>query len=201
MSYPTEDAAFYTWINATKAGELIGATSGTLYAGESKVTIDPAAGSIAVTGAIVPLRGHLVVAAAKTVTAGYLYGTQGKITVKGTLNHPSSEYSAGLVGQLDLSAAVALTAGSLSMAWLDAGAASAVALTSVSGLTITNTIANKPLAAVINVPLADAAFFLVTQDSGDSPWSADPAANGKTFQNVGLKVKCNAATYWIPLYA
>jgi hypothetical protein len=199
--YPTVDAAFYAAVAAAQSGTLIGATGGPLYADESKVTIDPAAGTIAIAGAIVPLRGSLVVAAGATVTAGYLYGTQGKITVKGTLNHPSSEYSAALVGQLDLSAAVALTSGVLSMAWLDAGAASAVSLASVSALTITNSIALKPLAAIFNIPLADASFFLISQDSGDSRWSADPAASGKTFQNVGLKVKCNTATYWIPLYA
>jgi hypothetical protein len=195
MSYPTEDAAFYAWIDGLKAGELTGAVSGSVFASESKVTIDPASGSIAVTGAIIPVRGHLVVAAGKTVTAGYLYGTQGKITVKGTLNHSASEYSAGLVGQLDLSAAVALTSGTLSMLWLDAGAASAVALSSVSGIVITNTIALKPMHAILNVPLADATYFADLNDTADSPWIVAGAVGGS--QDKKLKIKLNGTNYFI----
>lgn len=164
------------------------------------------AGSAAITPAgtsIAGVRGNITIANGTTVTQGYMYGVQGKLTLKGTINVTLGEASAGLVGQLDMSAATAITSvgDSLSMCWLDAGSASAVALTLVSALTITNSIAGKPLKAIINVPLADAQFFLVSQDSADSPWSADPAASGKTFQNKGLKVSCNGSTYWIPLYA
>jgi len=196
MSYPTEDASFFAWTEARKLGEVIAAASGTLFANETKVILDPTSGSIAITGAVVPVRGHLQVAAAKTVTAGYLYGVQGKITVKGTLNHPSSEYSAALVGQLDLSSAVALTAGTLSMLWLDAGAASAVALSEVSAIVVTNTIATKPMHAILNVTLADAAYFADLNDTPDSPWIIGTAKGSGWDKSI--KIKLNGTDYYIP---
>ncbi len=170
---------------------------------DSEPSLTAASVAVVGDGSIAAARGNLTISSSTTVTAGYLYGVQGKLTLQGTINVTTGEASAGLVGQLDCSAATAITSvgDSLSMCWLDAGAASAVALTKVSALTITNSIASKPLNAIINIPLADAQFFLVSQDSADSRWSADPGASGKTFQNVGLKVKCNGTTYWLPLYA
>jgi hypothetical protein len=146
------------------------------------------------------VRGNMTVGVGTTLTAGFLYGVQGKLTLKGTINEALGEYNAALVGQLDFSAATAVTAvNGLGMCWLDAGAsATAGSLAKVSGLIITNTVATNPLHAVIAVPLADAVYFADLNDTADSHWIVGTTA---TTAAGCIKLLVNGATRYLQLYS
>jgi len=110
MSYPTEDAAFYSAVDAARLGNIIAAAAGTLYANQTKLTVEPTGGTVAITGALVPVRGLLTVKPGDSVTAGFLYGTQGKLILDGATIAVGSNHVAGLYGQVSAAAAV-LTSG------------------------------------------------------------------------------------------
>jgi hypothetical protein len=143
------------------------------------------------------------VTVATSIIKGYLYGVQGKIVVRGTLATTNGEYSAALQGQLDLSAAVAVTS-PLSALWLDLGATASAAVisapTQVNAINITNT-----TAAVIHSALSFNGNAMNLFDVNDL------AAGGQHFfQHTGaglgtittsyLVVVVNGATYHLPLY-
>ena len=199
MSYPTEDATFFAAWEANRAGKIIDAVSGLAFAKETKITLAPTLGTIAISGAIIPVRGNLTVDTAVTVTAGFLYGAQGKFTLKGTINGSGANSGCGLMGQLDLSAAAAITAGNIAAAWLDCGATCAIAAPStVSILQMDNT-TTKLIHALI-LAAADAAYFMDITDlafGGNHFFiaSAPGAAQAK------LKVRVNANDYYISLNA
>jgi hypothetical protein len=66
------------------------------------------------------VRGLVTVPTAATASTGYLYGTQGKLVVAGTVN--GSTWDAGLLGQTDISAATLTAASHVTPIWSDAGA-------------------------------------------------------------------------------
>ena len=93
------------------------------------------------TGNLVGVRGEVDVVSA---SGGFLYGAQGKVIPTGTLS--GSSWTAGVFGQLDISAAT-INAGQTAPVWADYGATSHT-LTSVTGMRMfagTNT-----TAAVLN---------------------------------------------------
>ncbi len=167
---------------------------------DSEPSLTAASVAVPPGGSIAAVRGNLTVNAGTTVTAGYLYGVQGKLTFKGTLNESLGEYNAALVGQLDFSAVTAITAvNGLSMLWLDAGAsATAGSLAKVNAINITNSIASNPLHAIIGVPEADAVYFLDANDTADSHWIVTAAVGGS--QTTKIKVHLNGTDYFIPCY-
>jgi len=142
------------------------------------------------------VKGNVIVDTGTVITSGWLEGVTGKFTLKGTLNNTHSEYCAALLGQLDVSAATALTAGALSMLWLDAGgsAVSASILNAVQAITITNS-TQSALQSVLWVD-ANATYFMFLDDRG-SGW-LDSSAIGTYSKR--LKVHVNGTTYYIPLY-
>ena len=144
------------------------------------------------------------VTVATSVIKGFLYGVQGKIIVRGSLATTNGEYSAALQGQLDLSAAVAVTS-PLQALWLDLGATASAAIiaaaTHINAITITNT-----TAAVVN------SLLQVTANATYLFDVTDLAAGGQHFyQHTGaglgsigtdyLVVLVNGAVRHIPLYA
>lgn len=100
-------------------------------------------------GVVVAIRGNATVALGSTLEGGYLYGTEGKITIKGTINTGSKGgVVAGLVGQLDMSAGTH-TGGVLAAIWGDWGA-SAIDASDSNGqvLFLSNTTGDKIEAAI-----------------------------------------------------
>jgi hypothetical protein len=152
----------------------------------------------AVSGSVVGVRGNTIIASGSTVTAGYLYGAQGKLTIKGTLNTTNGEYAAGLVAQLDLSAATSLT-GSLQALWVDMGATAVAGATVCNAVSITNT-TSKVIHSVLNV-VADATYFADITDLsyGGAHFFVSGASGGSNSAN--LLVKVNGTAYKIQLYA
>ena len=90
------------------------------------------AGNTTVTSgqALVAIRGCVSIAAPTTlIGSSYLYGSQGKIIIQGTLANTGGNgiIAAGVVGQLDISAAVALSS-PLTAGWFDVGASASAAV-------------------------------------------------------------------------
>jgi len=151
------------------------------------------------TDSLVGVRGNLTIDTGCILLSGFLYGVQGKITLKGTVNQTHSEYNGALVGQFDFSNANAVVTqvGGLAMLWLDAGA-SAVAgiLANASAIIITNSVAGNNLHSILQVN-ASATYFADIQDRG-SGWVVGTTA---TTAAGTLKVLVNGATRYIQLFS
>jgi hypothetical protein len=94
---------------------------------DSELTLGAAVTSV--TGSVASVRGNTTLATGATITgASYLYGTQGKLTIQGSLNS-TAEVSAGIVGQLDLSAALSSSA-PIAAGWFDCGATASATIIS-----------------------------------------------------------------------
>ena len=137
---------------------------------------------------------------ATTIIKGYLYGVQGKFIVRGSLATSNGEYSAALQGQLDLSAAVAVTS-PLSALWLDMGATASAAIiaasTKINAINITNTTAAKIHSALSFNGNATYAFDL--NDLSGNTFFVAGASGGSN--NANLVVFINGTAYKIQLYA
>ena len=108
-------------------------------------------GSVSVSGSLAAVRGNTTISAGTTVTGqSYLYGVQGKLTIKG--HHTgSAEVSCGTLGQLDLSAAQAVTA-PVACIWADCGASVGTATgANIDGVAIYNTIAGLTINSAIRI--------------------------------------------------
>jgi len=140
---------------------------------------------------------------ATTITAGFLYGVQGKLIVCGTIN-AGSNVSAGLQGQLDLSAAVAITS-PVAALWLDMGATASAAL--ISAPTYVNAIAvYNTTAAVINSAfqvIANATYLFDVTDlsQGGSHFYNHSGSGLGSIGTDYLVVLVNGVPKHIPLYA
>jgi hypothetical protein len=156
------------------------------------------ANALAVTGSASAIRGNLTVPASGSVSSGYLYGTQGKLTVKGTLT--TANFSAGLVGQLDLSAATLTSPGPISAIWGDMGASmSASAISGAAGLSILH-LTNTALGATINSAIFVEALSTYLLDVSNASYSPFFHVGAPTTLSGSLKIKTSAGDRYIALY-
>jgi hypothetical protein len=159
-------------VSATPATQRVIAGSAVLSAGSISVS----GGS----GSIVGTRGDVTLGASSTVTAGFLYGVQGKLIPNGTLANGSG-FNAGIFGQVDTSAATFVhTSGYLAPIMGDFGATSIMATdvnaNMVSLLNTTNCLINAGIQFTGNASYAfdfsDLAYggkhFITTGASGGS---------------------------------
>ena len=148
---------------------LASAAQPTFRGADSEVTFP--ASSVAVTGSVAGVRGNTTIPASGTVTSGFVYGSQGKLTVKGSLT--SANFSSGLLGQLDLSAATAISTGRIAAIWADAGATFSAGAISGQGVVdlalLTNTAAGSMINSVFHVE-ALATYLLDVSNATYSPF-------------------------------
>ena len=96
--------------------------------------------NIAASASVASVRGASTVASGTTLAGGFLYGTQGKFTLAGTVS--GSIWASGLLGQLDISAATLTSASHVTPIWSDAGdTAPSGACAFCDSLVLTNTTA------------------------------------------------------------
>jgi hypothetical protein len=172
------------------------AAQSTLRATSSALTL-AYAGNTAVTGSVASLRGNTTIAAATTLSSGFAYGTQGKVSIAGALTTPN--YVAALLGQLDTSAAGSLGTTPLSAIWGDMGASSTAATaTGADILKLTNT-TNTAINSAIYVN-ANATFFADITDIGYGGVHFVVGTTASTAAGC-LKVKVGGATRYIQLYS
>lgn len=158
------------------------------------------AASTAITGAVAAVRGNTTIATGTTVTSGFVYGTEGKVTIKGTAS--SANFTAGLVGQLDLSAASALGTGRIAAIWGDMGATmSAGAISGEAVLDIvllTNTCAGSSVNSVIHAEALATYFLDVSNATYPSGWTNSATAGSQTGR---LKIKTPAGDAYINVFS
>jgi hypothetical protein len=100
------------------ASTISSTTPSTTRLTQSEVTLSGATIAVAGGGSIAGVRGAITVNAGSTFTEGFLYGTQGKVTLAGTMNEGAAARIAGVIGQVDLSTGT-LTDGQVSAIWGD----------------------------------------------------------------------------------
>ena len=139
---------------------------------------------------------------ATTITAGFLYGVQGKLTLgAGATLANGSNFNAALFGQLDTSAAGAAVSGLyLSALHLDMGAASSLSAGSnanVNVITATNTTSGL-INSILKV-IANAEYFADLDDvsTGGAHW----LLTGKTASTftTALRINIGGTAYYIPV--
>jgi hypothetical protein len=157
------------------------------------------AGSTTITGSVAAVRGNTTVASGNTVAGGFVYGTQGKVTVKGTL--ATANFTAGVIGQLDLSAATLTASGPIAAIWGDMGAAmSASALTNHANLNVlqlTNTVAGTPINAAMLIE-TNATYLMDVSNGTLNPFFTNTVP---TTLSGSLKVNTSAGVRYIALYS
>jgi len=139
-----------------------------------------------------------------TITAGYLYGVQGKLVFQGTLNTTNGEYQAAVLAQLDTSAATATyTAGTITALWVDAGASSHLTSGQFDMIDVTNSTGVNARGVLNFFGSASDLFILNTSN----------AASGSFLRpttTVSTQVGSMAISYWngsamvtgyIPIYS
>ena len=151
------------------------------------------AGSMTPASNLIGVRGEAHIATGTTLAGNYVYGTQGKLFVAGTM--AGSAWAAGLVGQTDISAATLTSGSHITPIWSDAGATGpSVSCTFADSLVLTNTTATTFNSLIYGYSKAAFAFDL--SDNGGGYIVATAAASG---WSKSLKVKINGATFYIPL--
>jgi hypothetical protein len=193
-----------TWADGSihnLAGDNQSQFQGTALTNVRAIDSEPAiaASSVAVTGSIAAIRGNLTTPVGSTISSGFAYGVQGKLTAKGTLS--SANFSAGLVGQLDLSVATALGSGQIAAIWGDMGAtlsAGAISGQAVLNLMLlTNTAPGSMINSVFHVE-ALATYLFDVSNASYSPFFTGTAP---TTLSGSLKVNTSAGVRYIALYS
>lgn len=153
-------------------------------------------------GNLVGVRGSVTCVGA---SGGFLYGAQGKVIASGTLS--GSSWSAGVFGQLDISAAT-VNAGQMAAIWGDYGTSSGTMtdVTGLRGVAMTNT-----TAAVLNAQdyrYGNATYLLELAGAGGtlnyyaaagtSAGSAGDAAHCAAQQVI--KIEINGVAAYIPVF-
>ena len=154
-------------------------------------------GSTAITGSVAAIRGNTAIASGTTISSGFVYGTQGKLTIQGALT--TANYLAGVIGQVDTSAAGSLGTTPLCAIWGDMGATStAVTATGADILKLTNT-TNTIINSAIMVN-ANASYLM---DITDAAYGGVHFVVGTTASTAAgcLKVKVDGVVRYLQLYS
>ena len=140
----------------------------------------------------------MTVPTAKTLTEGFLYGTQGKVTLTGTINEGAAARIAGVLGQVDLSTGT-VTAGQVSALWGDfQGTPTMTTPAQVNIIRATNS-SNATVNAVL-MAYGKASYFATFGADGGSV--AYFSAVAPTSLAASLKVVGpNGTTYYVGLYS
>ena len=202
------EIASYTDTAGTLSGNQANVTNSTTTASATPGTIRSIIASITgsnttmTSGNLVGIRGVVTLVGA---SGGFLYGAQGKVISTGTLS--GSSWTAGVFGQLDISAAT-VNAGQTAAIWGDYGTSSGTitSATGMRGVSMTNT-----TAAVLNAQdyrYGNATYLLELAGAGGtlnyyaaagtSAGSAGDAAHCAA-QQV-LKVLLNGVAVYIPVF-
>lgn len=174
------------------------ATSDTVRLTRSEVTITPPTTfSVNAGGSIAGVRGAVTLTAGKTFTDGFLYGTQGKVTLAGTMNETSAARIAGVIGQVDLASGT-VTDGQVSAVWADVQATSPTLTdaSQINVLRVTNSTSSTLNAMAFFYGQASY-FATMGRDGGDPTYFGATAPTGLA---KSLKVKVGSTDYYVPLY-
>jgi hypothetical protein len=155
-------------------------------------------GTVTVAGSLAAVRGATTIGADSTIAgASYLYGVQGKLINKG-IHSGTAEVSAALVGQLDLSASLGVTA-PIACVFADCGAtAGTVTAAAIDGVVVYNTTAAKINAALRIDTNSNYLFDLSDEGGGHGAGNWIIATAKSSGWDKSLKIKINGTAYYIP---
>ena len=186
----------------TYSSSTASATPGTIRALRGAMT---GTATVMTSGNLVGVRGEVDAVGA---SGGFLYGAQGKVIATGTLS--GSTWTAGVFGQLDISAAT-INAGQCAPIWGDFGASSGTLTdqTGLYGIAMTNTTAvvtqgqiylyggsQNLLLLSTNVGLSGVTYF-INAGTGSGSWgNATPPTPSKV-----LRISVDGTQYYLPLVA
>jgi hypothetical protein len=158
----------------------------------SVLTLTPAT-SLAIAGnsSLAAMRGELVLTTGKSISAGFLYGAQGKIILDGATVAVGSDHVAGVYAQMSMAGAT-LTSGHI--APLISSLQNTVVSSNVNGIYVENATGNAINSVLQAVCTANYAFDL-SKGSGNF----GVAQTGITSLSKGLPVKIDGVVYYIPL--
>lgn len=165
-------------------------------------------GEITLTGAtivaggnsVVGVRGAITLATGKTLTSGYLYGTQGKVYINGTSNTQSGGgIIAGIFGQLDVTGGTVSNTGLTAPGAFDIGGTGVGgAVANIHGIVITNS----------TTTVAGSAIHIATTSSGFSNVISIDDTSGTLFKacttvttSGAIAIKVGANQVWVPYSA
>ena len=178
--------------NATNAVTTSSATPGVI---RSIIGSTTGSSTTMTSGNLVGVRGVTTLVGA---SGGFLYGVQGKVIASGTLS--GSSWTAGLFGQLDISAAT-INAGQTAPVWADYGTTSGT-ITSGTGMRLfagTNTTAAVLNAQVYLYGGATNLFELDTNSGGVGPTYVTSGGSGGLSGTIKkLAITIDSVTYYIP---
>ncbi len=184
----------YTPINAT----ISSATPAVSRLQDYEITLSAASIAVAAAASIVAMKGGVKLNSGSTLTSGFLYGAEGKLTVNGVLNNGSG-YATGLLGQMDLNGAT-VTSGHV--AALIVNIQNPIASSLVNGIYVES---SGPAAINAILQSIGNSNFVVdlSPDSGTSACINTTGTAGSTSTKGWLKIQVNpgtgAVTRYIPL--
>jgi hypothetical protein len=155
-------------------------------------------------GTLAAVRGLTTLSGVIDTGGAYLYGTQGKLVVTGTMNHADSRLTAG-ISQLDVTGAT-LTAGQLSGHWIDIVGGNGAGGGQFNALRITANKDSKPASIIYGQLNASFLMDLVTPSGTTMDYvAAAGTAVGSAGAATGVAakvalVRIDGTTYYIPLF-
>ena len=140
--------------------------------------------------------GLVTIPSGTTAAAGYIYGTQGKFVLGGTVS--GSIWGAGVQGQIDISAATLTSASHVTPIWSDAGATGpSVTCTFCDSLVLTNTTATTFNSLIYGY--SKAGYFADLSNNGSGYIIGGSGASAAV--TGYLKIKINGVDAFIRYYA
>ena len=142
------------------------------------------------------IRGLATIPSGTTASTGYIYGTQGKFTLAGTVS--GSIWASGLLGQLDISAATLTSASHVTPIWSDAGAtAPSGACAFCDSLVLTNTTAATFNSLIYGYSKATRLMDLTDNGGG----YIIPGSGASSAVSGYLKIKVSGVDVYLRSYA
>lgn len=186
-----------TGASASLATTITSATPATQRLTLSEITCTPATTfAVAAGGSLAGVRGSVVVSAGKTFTDGFLYGTQGKVTLAGTMDETSAARIAGVIGQVDITGTV--TDGQVSCVWADLqGTPTLTDPTQVNLIRATNS-SNAEVNAIL-FGYGEANLFAQLGADGGAPDYFSAVAPSSLA--ASLKITVQGTDYYVALYS
>jgi hypothetical protein len=131
-----------------------------------------------------------------TASTGYLYGTQGKFTLAGTVS--GSVWASGLLGQLDISSATLTSASHVTPVWSDAGATGPTGTCAFcDSLVVTNTLPNTTFNSVLFAATKAGYFVDAANSTNSGGWIASSSASANCTTTYLLKINTAAGAGYI----
>jgi hypothetical protein len=160
-------------------------------------------------GTIAGVRGLATLSGVISAGGAYLYGTQGKLIVTGTMNHADSRLAA-CMAQIDAvtGGPGTLTAGQLSGLWIDSQTPAGAGGGQFNPIRITLNAGSKPNAIMFVQSDASFLFDLSTPSGGAQSFVVAAGVNAASAGNAAgvaakvIKIELNDGdTYYLPLFA